>query len=92
MKRLTVKELIDELTKEDPNAVVAIENNGYPQTVTQLNDEGWFAGEFYMKKEPRMQDEYLMEDEIPADQKSNYIKVLVLGAIISTDEVNEGRV
>jgi len=92
MKGLTVKELREQLAKEDQDAVVAIENNGYPHTTTQMSTEGWMAGTFFMKNDHRIQKDYLMEDEIPADQKAEYIKVLVLGALISKDEVKASGV
>ena len=80
MKRLTVKELITQLLDEDMDALVAFENfDGTGKTT--LVAECWQSGTFYMKKEPQVQDEYLMEDEIPADQKDNYVKVLVLGTL-----------
>ena len=78
--RLTVKELIKQLLDEDMDALVAFERfDGTGRTV--LVQDCWQAGTFYMKREPQVQDEYLMEDEIPADKKDEYVKVLVLGAV-----------
>ena len=85
-RRLTVREFIEQLQQEDMDAIIAFENNGYPNTIVQIED-CWQAGTFYMKREPRIQKEYLIEDEIPADKKSDYVKVLVLGAIATQEEV-----
>lgn len=80
MKRLTVKELIKQLLDEDLDALVAFENfDGTGKTT--LVEECWQAGTFYMKKEPQVQNEYLMEEEIPVDQKNEFVKVLVLGTV-----------
>jgi len=86
MKLLTVRELTKQLLDEDMDAVVAIGNNGRPHTTT-LMSEYWQAGTFWMRRALRVQKEYLCEDEIPADEKADYIKVLVMGAIVSNDEM-----
>ena len=83
-KRLTVGELIEQLGKEDKNALVAFETSHAGKTV--LADTTWQAGTFYMKKAPRIQDEYLMEDEVPADKQGDYVKVLVMGTAAKVGE------
>ena len=83
-KRLTVGELIEQLGKEDKNALVAFETSHAGKTV--LANECWQAGTYFMKKSPRIQDEYLMEDEVPADTKGDYAKVLVLGTAAKVGE------
>jgi hypothetical protein len=85
MELLTVKELIDALQDEDPTAVVAIENNGYPHTTTLLTTEGYFQPDVYMKRTPRIQNEYLLADEI--DDFGNMTKVVILCSTISQQEV-----
>ena len=80
MQRMTVRELIKHLLDEDMDALVAFENfDGTGRTILVANC--WQAETFYMMKEPQVQKEYLMEDEIPPDKKHEYVKVLVLGAL-----------
>jgi len=86
MQLLTVRELAKQLLDEDMDAVVAIENNGRTHATT-LMSECWQSGTFWMKRTPRVQKEYLCEDEIPTGEKSDYIKVLVMSAIVSNDEI-----
>ncbi len=82
-KPLVLSKFIEELQKEDPDAVVAIENNGYLCNTTKLLQEGWLAGTFYMKKSERSQNKYIMKDEIPADNEKDYDKVIVLCALVN---------
>jgi len=83
-KRLTVREFIKWLLDEDLDALVAFETSHAGKTV--LANECWQAGSYFMKKSPRIQDEYLMEDEIPVESKGDYVKVLVLGTAAKIGE------
>ena len=84
-KRLTVRELVEQLKGEDMDALVAFEISGH-KGKTILANESWQAGTYFMKKSPRIQDEYLMEDEIPNDKRDDYVKVLVLGTAAKVGE------
>ena len=81
MNRLKVKELIQALERENQEAIVAIESNSCMQSVTQLNNEGWLGGEFFMRKVPGTQKEYFCLDEIPINETKQYIKVIVINAL-----------
>ena len=86
MKTLTVKQLITTLLDEKMDATVAIENNGYPNTTTMVLAESYLQPNVFMKKSPRIQKEYLHKNEIKKSERDNYKEVLVLNAMISTDE------
>jgi len=83
-KRLTVRELVKGLLDEDMDAIVAFETSHAGKTV--LANECWQSGTFFMKKEPRIQKQYLMEDEIPKGKRDDFVKVLVLGTAARVDE------
>ncbi|MCL2861775.1 MAG: hypothetical protein FWE22_05135 [Firmicutes bacterium] len=86
--RLTVGKLIKALSEYDPATVVAVQNNAivFPHAVTMLKDTGFIVGSFYMEKEPRVQEDFFLDGEIPDKEKSLYQKVLILCSHIDNDE------
>ena len=91
-ENLTIGELIKHLQKEDQNAVIAIENNGYPYTTTIMSRCGWLAGDYYMLKEHRIQKEYFMKDEIPKGHESLYTKAVIINTMIDLDDVKKSGI
>ena len=83
---MTVRKLVTLLMQEDMDSYVAIDQNGYANK-TILMTECFKAGDFYMKCKPRIQKEYFLDDELTEEQKRDMIKVLVIGAGISRDEI-----
>ena len=83
---LTVRKLIIYLMQEDMDSYVAIDQNGYANK-TIIMTECYKSGDYYMKCNPRIQKEYFLEEELTDEQKRDMVKVLVIGAIISKDEI-----
>jgi len=69
---LTVRKLIIYLMQEDMDSYVAIDQNGYANK-TIIMTECYKSGDYYMK--------------CTEEQKRDMVKVLVIGAIISKDEI-----
>jgi len=87
-KNLTVGEAIRILSEYDPNLVLCIENGGFApaQTTVVMSELGWISGEFAVTKSQRIHKEYIMADEVPPAKASDYMKVLVINAIIGKGE------
>jgi len=86
---LTVRELIEQLSKEDQKAIVAIENNGYPYTTTKMSTVGWLGGDYLMHKDLRIAKEYFDISEIAVEAMPEFDRVLVIGTTIGKDEVKK---